>query len=212
MSGSRRRAALTLPAPATIVPPVNEPPAARWQTRILAGVLAPWLALAGCATREDPLLDMLREHGVVSQPAPAPHGSAAGAELVLAAMNFLDTRYRLGGNSAAEGFDCSGFTRHVYATALGLALPRRSAEQAHQAGWHDVPPHQLQPGDLVFFNTLRRAYSHVGIYVGDGRFIHAPRSGAQVRIEDMRSTYWSQRFDGARRADTLVLSGTSAPL
>lgn len=204
MGGPRRRAALTLPAPATIVPPVNEPPAARWQTRILAGVLAPLLALAGCATREDPLLDLLREHGVVSQPAPAGHGSAAGAELVLAAMNFLDTRYRLGGNSAAEGFDCSGFTRHVYATALGIALPRRSAEQARQAGWHDVPPHQLQPGDLVFFNTMRRAFSHVGIYVGEGKFIHSPKPGAQVRVEDMGQNYWQRRFDGARRVLSLA--------
>ena len=204
---------MTLPGPATIVPPVSKSPAKRWPTRILAGVLAPLLALPGCATREDPLLDMLREHGVVAQPAPAaPPAQGAGADLVLAALNFLDTRYRLGGNSAADGFDCSGFTRHVYATALGVALPRRSAEQARQAGWHDVAQHQLLPGDLVFFNTLRRTYSHVGIYVGDGRFIHAPRSGAQVRIEDMRSSYWSTRFDGGRRADTLALSGTSAPL
>jgi len=133
-------------------------------------------------------------------PAVAPPPVASGApELVIAALNFLDVRYRRGGNSAAEGFDCSGFTRHVVASVLGLQLPRRSAEQAQRAGLPSVPRDALQPGDLVFFNTLRRAFSHVGIYIGDGRFIHSPRSGQQVRIETIDSPYWSRRFDGARR-------------
>jgi cell wall-associated NlpC family hydrolase len=123
-----------------------------------------------------------------------------GAEVVLAAMAYLDTPYRLGGDNHAQGFDCSGFTRHVYAGTLGLTLPRRAEDQAAARALRDVDRGELAPGDLVFFNTLRHAYSHVGIYLGDGRFIHAPRTGASIRVEDMRSRYWTTRYDGARRA------------
>ena len=136
-----------------------------------------------------------RVSGVITPPAPAGH--AGGAELVLAAMNFLDTRYRLGGNSAADGFDCSGFTRHVYATALGVALPRRSVEQARQPGWHEVAPHQLQPGDLVFFHTLGSSYSHVGIYVGNGKMVAANNGG--VEVVDIFGPYWGDHFTGYGR-------------
>jgi cell wall-associated NlpC family hydrolase len=110
-------------------------------------------------------------------------------------------RYRRGGNSADEGFDCSGFTRHVFEASLGLVLPRRADQQASITGLLSVNRDELRPGDLVFFNTMRRAFSHVGIYVGEGKFIHAPRSGAEVRIEDMRTAYWARRYDGARRAE-----------
>ena len=128
------------------------------------------------------------------------------AELVVAAMNYLGVRYVRGGNGFEEGFDCSGFTRHVFANSLGLALPRRAEEQAHASSLAMIQRDELKPGDLVFFNTLRRTFSHVGIYIGEGRFIHAPRSGAEVRIEDMRTRYWSQRFDGARRAENVAAS------
>ncbi|MCB1998298.1 MAG: C40 family peptidase [Burkholderiaceae bacterium] len=124
--------------------------------------------------------------------------SAAG-DLVIAALNFLDVRYHRGGSSVSDGFDCSGFTRHVVSSVLGITLPRRSAEQAQQAGLPPVARQALQPGDLVFFNTLKRTFSHVGIYIGDGRFVHAPRSGQQVRVERMDTPYWAKRFDGARR-------------
>jgi cell wall-associated NlpC family hydrolase len=124
------------------------------------------------------------------------------ADLVLVAMNFLGVPYRRGGSSD-DGFDCSGFTRHIFEASLGLVLPRRVDEQASAPGLRSVKRDQLQPGDLVFFNTLRRTFSHVGIYVGEGKFIHSPRSGGQVRLEDMRQTYWSKRFTGARRAETI---------
>jgi hypothetical protein len=123
------------------------------------------------------------------------------SDLVVSAMTFLGVRYRRGGNSAVDGFDCSGFTRHVFERSLGLVLPRRADEQAKAPGWFAVQRDELKPGDLVFFNTLRRTFSHVGIYVGEGKFIHAPRSGSQVRIEDMRESYWAKRFTGARRTD-----------
>jgi len=164
----------------------------------------------------------LRAHGVVVDTAGAtpartasgadspPVVNAPGTELVLAALNFLDVQYRRGGNDASEGFDCSGFTRYVFATALGVDLPRRADEQARQPGWQRVAADALRPGDLVFFNTLKRTFSHVGLYIGDGRFVHAPRSGAQVRVEDMTTHYWQRRFDGARRVDTRDLPEPAA--
>jgi cell wall-associated NlpC family hydrolase len=116
-------------------------------------------------------------------------------------MNFLGVPYRRGGNSPEQGFDCSGFTRHIFERSVGLVLPRRADQQARDAGLLDVKKDELKPGDLVFFNTMRRAFSHVGIYVGDGKFIHSPRTGGQVRVEDMREAYWAKRFNGARRAE-----------
>jgi cell wall-associated NlpC family hydrolase len=127
----------------------------------------------------------------------------AASELVLSALNFLDLAYRRGGTSAEEGFDCSGFVRHVFQTSAGLLLPRRSDEQARAASVLPISRDELKPGDLVFFNTLRRAFSHVGIYIGDGKFIHSPRTGSSIRIEDMRKDYWVTRFDGARRVAVL---------
>jgi cell wall-associated NlpC family hydrolase len=121
------------------------------------------------------------------------------SDAVVSAMNFLGVPYRRGGNSADEGFDCSGFTRHIYQLAMGITLPRRADEQATMKAANRIDKNELQPGDLVFFNTLRRTFSHVGIYVGEGKFIHAPRSGAVVRVEDMNNSYWAPRFDGARR-------------
>ena len=123
------------------------------------------------------------------------------SDMVITAMNFLGVPYRRGGNSSDSGFDCSGFTRLMFETSLGLVLPRRADEQAKAPGLMAVKRDELQPGDLVFFNTLKRTFSHVGIYMGDGKFIHAPRPGGEVRVEDMRFTYWARRFTGARRAE-----------
>jgi len=119
------------------------------------------------------------------------------SELVMTAMGSLGVPYRRGGNSAETGFDCSGFVKAMYEQTLGLVLPRRANEQA--AATQKIDKQDLQPGDLVFFNTLRRTFSHVGIYIGDNKFIHSPKPGAQVRVEDMGVPYWSKRFDGARR-------------
>jgi len=125
------------------------------------------------------------------------------SDLVLSAMNFLGVPYRRGGNSVETGFDCSGFTRHVFENSIGLVLPHRADEQANASGLLKVDPSDLKPGDLVFFNTMRRTFSHVGIYMGDGKFIHSPRTGESVRIEDMRFAYWAHRFTGARRVPAL---------
>ena len=119
------------------------------------------------------------------------------SDLVITSMGFLGVPYRRGGNSVQTGFDCSGFVRAMYEQTIGLLLPRRAKEQA--AATEAIDKKDLQPGDLVFFNTMKRAFSHVGIYVGEGKFIHSPKPGAQVRVEDMGHTYWQRRFNGARR-------------
>ena len=116
--------------------------------------------------------------------------------LVATAMGFVGLRYRRGGNSEKTGFDCSGLVRAVYEKTAGLVLPRRAKEQA--AATKVIDKRDLQPGDLVFFNTMRRAFSHVGVYLGDGKFIHSPRTGETVRVDDLQDSYWKKRFDGAR--------------
>ena len=127
------------------------------------------------------------------------------SDLVSTAISFLGIPYLRGGNSAETGFDCSGFVRAMYEQTVGLVLPRRAEQQA--AATQTIDKSELKPGDLVFFNTLRRTFSHVGIYVGEGRFIHAPKPGAEVRVESMAMDYWQRRFDGARRVQT---SGSAA--
>jgi cell wall-associated NlpC family hydrolase len=87
----------------------------------------------------------------------------------------------------------------IFRQSLGILLPRRAEEQAHEPSLAPVQRHQLAPGDLVFFNTRRRTFSHVGVYMGQGKFIHAPRTGAVVRIENMGLAYWAERYTGARR-------------
>jgi cell wall-associated NlpC family hydrolase len=118
-------------------------------------------------------------------------------DLVSTAIGFLGIPYLRGGNSAETGFDCSGFVRAIYKETIGLVLPRSADQQA--SATQKIDRSELKPGDLVFFNTMKRTFSHVGIYLGEGKFIHSPRSGASVRIEDMRIPYWNVRFDGARR-------------
>lgn len=113
------------------------------------------------------------------------------------AVEMLGIPYRRGGNSPEAGFDCSGFVTHVFRQGLGIILPRTSKELSNTG--EVVKENQLQPGDLVFFNTMRRAFSHVGIYLGNNQFVHAPRAGGRIRIEDLRDSYWKNRFNGARR-------------
>lgn len=124
-------------------------------------------------------------------------------DLVSTAIGFLGIPYRRGGNTIESGFDCSGFVRAIYKETIGLVLPRSADQQANAT--QTIDKSDLKPGDLVFFNTMKRTFSHVGIYLGEGKFIHSPRSGAHVRIEDMRIPYWNVRFDGARRVQAATL-------
>ena len=132
-------------------------------------------------------------------PAPAtPQRSAQGqSEMLFQVLTSIGVDYKYGGNSHATGFDCSGLVAHVYREGYGISLPRNTYGQS-QVG-NPVSAEDLQPGDLVFYNTLDRPYSHVGIYLGDGRFIHAPKTGSAVRIENLRNAYWTKRWNGARR-------------
>jgi cell wall-associated NlpC family hydrolase len=145
---------------------------------------------------------LLAEKGLMSRLGEQVQQAGASASdqassLVINALAFLGVPYKWGGNSHETGFDCSGFVRAVYEQSVGKLLPRRSDEQAAAA--QPIERSELKPGDLVFFNTMRRTFSHVGIYVGDGKFVHSPRAGAEVRVEDMRVAYWNKRFNGARR-------------
>ncbi len=163
---------------------------------------------------EDDLDRLIKERGLVTQmtdqltqqignqlggPLQSARNAFGGkaSELVMQAMGLLGVPYKRGGTSEEKGFDCSGFVRYMYEKSVGLVLPRRAEEQAKVT--EEISRSELKPGDLVFFNTLKRTFSHVGIYVGDGKFIHAPRPGKAVRVDDMREAYWQQRFNGARR-------------
>jgi cell wall-associated NlpC family hydrolase len=119
------------------------------------------------------------------------------SDLLLKGLELVGVNYRRGGNDPDAGLDCSGLVRIVFQDALGVGLPRTAKEMS--AIGEKIERAQLQPGDLVFFNTMRRAFSHVGIYLGDDKFLHAPRPGAEVRVDDLRGNYWTHRFDGARR-------------
>lgn len=160
----------------------------------------------------DELDRFLSDKGLIDQVSPTPppqSGFNKTSELVVAAMGSLGVPYRRGGNTFEGGYDCSGFVRAIYEQTAGLLLPRLAAQQA--ASTQPIDRNELQPGDLVFFNTMQREFSHVGIYVGDFKFIHSPKPGAAVRIEDMRVNYWNRRFDGARRAIMQTTAGFAAP-
>jgi cell wall-associated NlpC family hydrolase len=121
-------------------------------------------------------------------------------DVVVGALNMIGVRYRWGGNTPDSGLDCSGFVRYVFQDTLGLALPRR-AEEMSRVG-EKVRMSELKPGDLVFFNTMRRTFSHVGIYIGDNKFVHSPSTGSTIRVDDLDDLYWEKRFTGARRIET----------
>lgn len=146
----------------------------------------------------DEMDQLLVDKGLLARITQVRHSVGEKAsELVFNAMGFLGVPYRRGGNTAESGFDCSGFVKAMYSQTVGLILPRKAEQQA--AATQKIDRADLQPGDLVFFNTMRRAFSHVGIYIGDGKFIHSPKPGSEVRVEDMGIAYWNRRFDGARR-------------
>lgn len=151
----------------------------------------------------DDLEQLLADKGLLAQIDQVRQSvSDKASELVVTAMGFLGAPYRRGGNTIESGFDCSGFVKAMFEQTVGLILPRKAEQQA--ATTKKIERTELQPGDLVFFNTMRHAFSHVGIYIGEGKFIHSPRPGAQVRVDSIGQSYWSHRFDGARRVPTVA--------
>ena len=152
------------------------------------------------ALSQDRLTQILKERGLGANLQTVGHTVATNtSSLINTAMGMIGIPYRFGGTSADTGFDCSGFVRAIYQDTVGHLLPRRADEQAKAT--QKIDKKELKPGDLVFFNTMRRAFSHVGIYVGNGQFIHSPSKGKTVRVEDMNTSYWAKRFNGARRVD-----------
>ena len=201
-------AALVAAAPATPAPVATTNASALPPTALMGAAVG-----NANANASDSVARFLQQRGIVAQAqqlSPSADPAAPGllnqvrdkaSDLVLSAMNFLGVPYKRGGNSVSNGFDCSGFTRHIFEMSVGLVLPRRADEQAKLSSLVPIKKEDLKPGDLVFFNTMRATFSHVGIYVGEGKFIHSPRVGGAVRVEDMREAYWAKRFTGARRAD-----------
>ncbi|WP_439650434.1 C40 family peptidase [Pollutimonas nitritireducens] len=153
-------------------------------------------------TQSDPLGAYL-----AGKPQPYRSSPKTTKTLATAALNMLGIKYRFGGETPNTGFDCSGLVSYAAEKSLGLKLPRSSAEMAREG--KSIKTNELKKGDLVFFNTRGHRYSHVGIYLGDKKFVHAPRSGAVVRIESMDIAYWKKRYNGARR---LAANTTSSSL
>jgi cell wall-associated NlpC family hydrolase len=135
--------------------------------------------------------------------APAHAQSTAGKawsgaqDVAMYALGLIGVTYKFGGSSPDSGLDCSGLVRHVFEEVTGVSLPRTAKEMSTLGA--KIPVGQLQPGDLVFFNTRRFAFSHVGIYLGDNRFVHAPSRGSEVAIASIDQSYWQKHFNGARR-------------
>jgi cell wall-associated NlpC family hydrolase len=152
---------------------------------MLAGLLSGLLVLGGCASAPPAPV----------APAPGRASHPQRSDIALFAMGLLDTRYSWGGRGPATGFDCSGLVSHVYREAAGLKVQGSSVELNRQA--RPVAREQLLPGDLVFFNTLGTPHSHVGVYVGEGRFVHASNPRTGVRMDTLNNRYYAQRFEGA---------------
>ncbi|MFM1910986.1 MAG: hypothetical protein RJB18_377 [Pseudomonadota bacterium] len=134
--------------------------------------------------------------------------ASTAQEIILHALSQTGVKYKYGGINPDSGFDCSGFVRYVFKEAANLTLPH-GARAMSQIG-QNVSEKELKPGDLVFFNTMKSVYSHVGIYVGNNRFIHAPSAGSSISVADMNDSYWAKRYTGARRVDAKELANIDA--
>lgn len=168
----------------------------------LSAMLFATALLCSRFTAADDLEQFIRfQAGSINFNEPMPTGQQLGRneadQLIGSAMSLLGVAYRFGGTSAATGFDCSGFMQHIFRKTMQVNLPRTSAEQA-RVGEH-VSRSALQAGDMVFFNTSGRRISHVGLYIGNDRFIHAPRTGKSIEITSLSNKYWSARYVTARR-------------
>ncbi len=166
------------------------------RARIFAAGLAGGLLLlfAPFAAAEPPLPARERAPQASAVPAKIWHGAQ---DLAIYALGLIGVDYKFGGTTPERGLDCSGLVRYVFQQVTGVTLPRTSQEISRLG--QKISPAELMPGDLVFFNTRRLQFSHVGIYLGEDRFIHAPRQGGEVEIVTLSKDYWQKRFDGARR-------------
>ena len=158
-----------------------------------ASLMLALLSLSGCSSLG---VQAPAERETITQ---APRAaSSKGSEVVLYALSLLDTGYRFGGKNPQAGLDCSGMVSYIYNEAAGLKIQGSAADIASKT--RPIEASALRPGDLVFFNTRNKPFSHVGIYIGDTRFVHAPNSNGKVRIDRLSDRYYAQRFETARTA------------
>lgn len=153
------------------------------------------LALAGCSSAPEKPAPLPGKVPLSGSPAQ----QATANEIVMQAMSLLDTGYRFGGRNPEAGLDCSGMVSLIVERVTGRRLPHNAAQIAAQT--REIPLSGMRPGDFVFFNTSGKPFSHMGIYLGEGRFIHAPSSRGKVRIDSLSHAYFSQRLTAARALD-----------
>ncbi|GAB3250231.1 C40 family peptidase [Chitinimonas naiadis] len=173
--------------------------------RRCAGLILLGLLLAGCASSPPkPVASNRPAQGkAVTKAEPRPDvstsrivASDSGREIVMYALGLIDVGYQFGGKNPEAGLDCSGMVSFIYRNAVGMDLKGSAADIARRG--RSVRREELQAGDLVFFNTMNRPFSHVGIYIGDEKFIHAPSTNGRVRIESLKTKYFATRFEAAR--------------
>ena len=173
---------------------------------VALAVALPGIASAQSATHQNALARTAKEAATTAW--------NGAQDVAIYALGLIGVDYRYGGETPESGVDCSGLVRYVFQQVTGVTLPRTSKELSRLG--NKVASADLAPGDLVFFNTRRLPFSHVGIYLGDNRFIHAPSTGSEVEISRLSETYWQQHFNGARRLvgvmPSLVPSAVAAPL
>ena len=188
---ARRSSEQTTPAALPSAPLFRATPRA---PAVLA-VMAVALVLTACGTapvshRSEPL------PGAAQSQAPALPATEAGNEVAIYALSLIDTGYRFGGKNPSAGLDCSGMVSYIFGKAANFKVSGSAADIARQG--RQIDPGQLRAGDLVFFNTMNKPFSHVGIYLGDGRFVHAPSTNGKVHIARMDNPYFAKRFEMAR--------------
>lgn len=172
--------------------------AAPFRRRLFAALLAAGVvAFSPVGAAEDRAERSFGATAAASVKGAASSALTTAQDLTSAALDLIGIRYKWGGNTPATGLDCSGLVRYVFQQVTGVTLPRTAKDMSRLG--EQVAVTDLKPGDLVFFNTRRFAFSHVGIYLGDNRFVHAPRRGREVEVATLDSTFWQKRFDGARR-------------
>lgn len=172
--------------------------------RHLLLVLIILITVSGCANKPFNSTQSNNSTGVETpaseqKPVTAPVANAAdgGSEVVLYALGLLNIDYRFGGNNPDAGLDCSGMTAYIYREALGIKLPHNAAQQSKLGA--SVNKKDLQPGDLIFFNTNGKSASHVGVYIGENKFVHAPSTNGKIKVTKLSDAYFSPRYEFARR-------------
>ncbi|MDC7707388.1 C40 family peptidase [Vogesella indigofera] len=162
----------------------------RWPTLLLL------VLLAGCASAPSKTAVKPKPRPPAASNLSALKADGVSREILLYTLSLLDVDYQFGGSNPEAGLDCSGMVAYIYQHAAGIKLPHNAAQIAALA--RPIGNHQLQVGDLVFFNTMNRPFSHMGLYIGDGKFVHAPRSNSVIRVDRLDNRYFASRFEGAR--------------